>query len=168
MLSENMLMELNKQINEELYSAYLYQAMSAYVADVGYAGASVWLDHQAEEEMIHARKFYDYILERSGKIELLSIEKPPIDYGSLLDIFEAALKHEQHITGRINHLVSLARDEKDYATDNFLQWFVAEQVEEESTVSDIIAKLKLVGDHVGGLFQLDKELGTRVAPAPAV
>lgn len=165
MLSENMLNELNKQINEETYSAYLYQAMSAYIADVGYAGAATWLDHQAEEEMIHARKFYDYILERGGKIELHGIEKPPQDHGSLLDIFKAALEHEEHITGRINHLVSLARDEKDYATDNFLQWFVAEQVEEESTASEIIDKLELIGDHVGGIFQLDKELGSRGAPS---
>jgi ferritin len=150
-----------------MYSAYLYQAMSAYVADVGYAGAASWLDHQAEEEMIHARKFYDYILERGGKIKLLAIEEPPEDYGSLLDIFNAALDHEQHITGRINHLVSLARKEEDFATDNFLQWFVAEQVEEESTASDIIAKLKLIGEHIGGIFQLDKELGTRGAPSAA-
>jgi ferritin len=161
-----MLMELNKQINEEIYSAYLYQAMSAYVADVGYNGAAIWLDHQAEEEMIHARKFYDYILERGGKVKLLGIEEPPQDFGMLMDIFKAALTHEEHITGRINHMVSLARDEKDYATDNFLQWFVAEQVEEEATASDIIAKLELIGDHAGGLFQLDKELGTRSAPAP--
>lgn len=166
MLSENMLMELNNQINEEIYSAYLYQAMSAYVADIGYGGVSVWLDHQAEEEMIHARKFYDFILERGGKIKLLGIKEPPQDHGSLLDIFKGALAHEQHITGRINHLVSLARDEKDYATDNFLQWFVAEQVEEEATASDIIAKLELIGDHVGGIFQLDKDLGTRTAPSP--
>ncbi len=165
MLSENMLMELNKQINEEMYSAYLYQAMSAYVADIGYAGAAMWLDHQAAEEMIHTRKIYDYILERGGKIKLLAIEEPPQDHGSLMDIFKAALGHEEHITGRINDLVSLARDEKDYATDNFLQWFVAEQVEEEATASDIISKLDLIGDHVGGLFQLDKELGSRAAPS---
>jgi ferritin len=95
---------------------------------------------------------------------LLGIKEPPQDFGSLLDIFQAALKHEQHITGRINHLVSLARDERDYASDNFLQWFVAEQVEEESTASDIVDKLTIMGDHVGGLFQLDKDLGTRPMP----
>jgi ferritin len=161
-----MLEELNLQINEELYSAYLYQAMSAYIDDKGYSGVAHWLDSQAQEEMIHARKFYDFILERGGKVRLLGIKEPPEDFGTLLDIFNAALEHEQHITGRINHLVSLARDEKDYASDNFLQWFVAEQVEEESTASDIVDKLELIGDHVGGLFQLDKELGGRPMPSP--
>mgnify|MGYP006284614143 CR=1 FL=1 len=165
MLSDKMSEELNKQINEELYSAYLYQAMAAYADSEGYKGTSVWLDNQAQEEMIHARKFYDYILERGGNIKLHSIEGPPAEHGKMKDIFQAALKHEQHITGRINHLVSLAREEKDYASDNFLQWFVAEQVEEESSVGDILDKLELIGDHPGGLFQLDRELGTRQAPA---
>jgi ferritin len=160
-----MLGELNKQVNEELYSAYLYQAMSAYIDDKGYAGVAHWLDTQAQEEMIHARKFYDFILERGGRVKLIGIQEPPQEFGSLLEIFKAALKHEEHITGRINHLVSIARDEKDYATDNFLQWFVAEQVEEESTASDIVDKLTLIGDHVGGLFQLDKELAGRPMPS---
>jgi ferritin len=165
MISENILNELNKQVNEELYSAYLYQAMAAYVDLQGYKGASNWLDMQAQEEMVHARKFYDFILERGGKIKLMAIKEPPQEYGSLLDIFKAALAHEEHITGRINHLVSIARDEKDYATDNFLQWFIAEQVEEESTAQDIIDKLVMIDGHVGGLFQLDKELGMRI-PSP--
>lgn len=163
MISKNMLNELNKQVNEELYSAYLYQAMAAYADGQGYKGASTWLDTQAQEEMVHARKFYDFIIERGGKIKLMAIAEPPQEHGSLLDIFKAALGHEEHITGRINHLVSTARDEKDYASDNFLQWFVAEQVEEESNAQDIIDKLVLIDGHVGGLFQLDKELGTRIA-----
>jgi ferritin len=164
MLSENMLGELNKQVNEELYSAYLYQSMAAFADSEGYKGTSVWLDNQAQEEMIHARKIYDFILERGGKVKLLGIEEPPEEFGKILEIFEASLKHEEHITGRINHLVSIARDEKDYATDNFLQWFVGEQVEEESTVQDILDKLYLIGDHPGGIFQLDRELGTRGPP----
>jgi ferritin len=159
-----MLKELNGQVNEELYSAYLYQAMSAYAADKGLPGAAIWLDNQAQEEMIHARKIYDYILERGGRVKLLGIEEPPMDYGELIEIFKAALAHEEHITGRINFLVSLARKEDDFATDNFLQWFVAEQVEEEASVSEVLDKLELIGEHVGGMFQLDKELGTRQAP----
>lgn len=164
MLSDNMLNELNNQVNEELYSAYLYQAMSAYSADKGLPGVAIWLDNQAQEEMIHARKIYDYVLERGGKVRLLGIKEPPMEYGELLDIFKASLAHEQHITGRINFLVSMARKEDDFATDNFLQWFIAEQVEEESSVSEVIDKLELIGDHMGGIFQLDKELGTRQAP----
>jgi len=165
MISDNMLEELNKQVNEELYSAYLYQAMSAYANSKGYKGVAHWLDTQAQEEMIHARKFYDYILERGGRVRLLGIKEPPVDFGTLLDIFEAALAHEEHITGRINHLVNTAREERDHATDNFLQWFVAEQVEEESTASGIVDQLKLIGDNMGGIFQLDRELGTRPSPS---
>jgi ferritin len=160
-----MLQTLNEQITEENYSAYLYQSMSAYLDFKGLKGFSHWMDRQAQEEMIHARKFYDYILERGGQVKLESIKTPPHEFGTPLEIFEAALEHEEYITGKINDLVDLAQEVKDHATFNFLQWFIAEQVEEEATASEMVDKLKLISDHTGALFQMDKELGMRGAPS---
>ena len=161
MLSKKMLSELNKQINEELFSAYLYQAMSAHWAHEGFAGFAHWLDVQAKEETEHARKFYEYILARGDRVELASIEGPQKNWKDLLTTFKAALAHEEHITRRINSLADLAIKEKDHATLNMLQWFIAEQVEEEEQTSVIAQKLTKIKDHIGGLFQLDKELGKR-------
>jgi ferritin len=123
------------------------------------------MDMQAQEEMIHARKFYDYILERGGQVKLETIKAPPHEFGAPLEIFEAALQHEEYITGRINDLVDLAQEIRDHATFNFLQWFVEEQVEEEASASEKIDKLKLIGDHPGALFQMDSEMSARAAPS---
>jgi ferritin len=161
-----MLKVLNEQIIEETYSAYLYQSMAAYLDFKGLKGFSHWMDMQTQEELIHARKFYDYILERGGQVKLDTIKAPPHDFGTPLEIFEAALEHEEYITGKINDLIDLAQEVKDHATFNFLQWFVEEQVEEEATAGEMVDKLKLVGDHTGALFQIDKELSARPAPTP--
>ncbi|MFW3145374.1 MAG: ferritin [Thermoplasmatota archaeon] len=167
MLKDNMLKALNDQVREETYSAYLYQAMSAFCDFKGYRGFAHWFDIQAQEEQIHARKIYDFILERGGQVRLDTIKAPPFEFGTPLDMFKAALEHEEYITDRINGLVELSHDIRDHASFNFLQWFIAEQVEEEATASELVDKLTLIGDHTGALFQLDRELAGRPAPSAA-
>jgi ferritin len=122
---------------------------------------------QAQEEMVHAMKFYDFINERGGRVILEPIEAPPTDWDSPLATFEAVYEHEQKVTGLINELVELALEKHDHATNIFLQWFVSEQVEEEDSANDVVEKIKLVGDAKGGLFMLDRELGQRVFTPPA-
>ncbi len=158
---------LNEQINEELYSAYLYLSMSAYFLSINLNGFANWMRVQAQEELMHAMKFYDFINERGGRIRLLAAKEPPMEWESPLAAFEDACRHEQYISGRIDALVNLAAEEKDHATGIFLQWFVTEQVEEEASADEVVQKLKLMGDHRGGLFMMDRELGQRVFTAPA-
>ncbi|ADO76946.1 ferritin [Halanaerobium praevalens] len=162
MLKESIAKALNQQINAELYSAYLYQSMAAYFEDKSLAGFANWMDLQAEEEMAHARKIYDFVNERGGRVILEGIEKPKSSWESQLDVFKESLAHEEKITAMINDLVSLAAAEKDYATHSFLQWFVDEQVEEEDTVGEIVDKLELIGDSTQGLFMMDDKLAARV------
>ncbi len=160
MLSEKMCGELNQQIKEELFSSYLYLAMSAYFHSANLSGFAKWMEVQAMEELAHAKKFFDYIIERGARIALDAIEKPKGEWKSALDAFEAAYAHEKHITGRINHLMDTAIAGKDYASVAMLQWFVTEQVEEEAHASSIVEKLKMVSG-TNGIFYLDKELGKR-------
>lgn len=167
MLSKKMEEALNKQCNAELYSAYLYLSMSAYFQSTNLAGFANWMRVQAQEEMVHAMKFYDFVVERCGRALLKPIEGPPTEWKSPTDVFEQVYKHEQKVTGLINDLVNLAISEKDHATNNFLQWFVKEQVEEESSADDVLQKVKLVADHPQGIFMLDRELGSRVFTPPA-
>ncbi len=161
MLKEEMVEALNDQINEELYSAYLYLSMSSYFDSLGLKGFANWMMVQFKEEMDHAMKIYHYILYQGGKVVLKSIKAPPVEWDSPLHAFEETLKHEQHITERINYLVDLAERLKDRATFNFLQWYIDEQVEEEANDREIIDKLKLIDDSKNGLFMLDRELGQR-------
>lgn len=162
MLTPKMEAALNEQVKWELYSSYMYLSMSAYFADKGLPGCCHWMRMQAQEEMIHAMKFYDYILERGGKVQLMSIDQPPSEWKSVLDVFEATLEHERHVTALINGLVDVAISEKDHACNIFMQWFVEEQVEEEDSVGTVLNKLKLMGGDGSGLFMLDQELGKRV------
>ncbi|MCU0798394.1 MAG: ferritin [Candidatus Thermoplasmatota archaeon] len=161
MLGKKMMEELNKQINEELASAYIYQAMAAYFESEGWKGMALWMEKQAGEEQVHAKKFYDYINARGGRVRFQAIQEPPFSYKSPLDAFSAALKHEQHITARIDLLVDLARKDRDNATEIMLQWFVSEQVEEEEHATDVVEHLKKIKDSTGALFQLDHQLGKR-------
>lgn len=161
MISKEMQDALNKQINEEFFSAYLYLAMATYFDAEGLKGFANWMMVQYQEEMGHAMKIYNYLSSQGAKIELYAIKEPPHKWDSPLHAFEETLKHEQHITQCINDLVDLAEKLKDRATYNFLQWFVDEQVEEEENDRDIIDKLKLIGDNMSALFWLDKELGAR-------
>jgi ferritin len=161
MLSEKIAKELNKQINKEMYSAYLYLAMSAHFEQENLPGMASWMDVQAKEEMTHAFKIYHYILERGGKVKFKSIEEPKFDAEKPLDIFKAALDHEKYITSSIYDLMTLSREEKDYATELMLNWFVTEQAEEEDNVSTVIDMLDRARDSAGGLFMIDRELGQR-------
>lgn len=166
MLNKKIEEALNSQINAEMYSSYLYLSMSAYFESTGLSGFANWMRAQAQEELMHAMKFYDYVNERGGRVILGPIEAPLSEWESPLATFEATYEHEQKVTGLINDLVNLAMEEKDHATNTFLQWFVTEQVEEEASASEIVNKLKLIGDAPGGLFMLDRELGTRVLTMP--
>jgi ferritin len=168
MISKKMQDALNEQINKEFYSAYMYLAMSAYCNNLGLQGFAHWMRMQFEEESLHVTKMYDYILGQGGTVQLKTIEQPPEEYGSPLEVFEETLQHEQYVTGLIHKLMDLAVEEHDYATQTFLQWFVTEQVEEEATVSDIVAPLRMVGSDKGGLMMIDQQLKTRVAPTPPV
>ena len=161
MLKEKVEKALNEQVNKELFSAYLYQSMAAQAEHDGLAGVANWMDVQAEEEMFHARKIYDYINEQGGRVTLEAIEKPKTEFDSAKAMFEAALEHEQFITKSINDLVDLANKENDHATEIFLQWYVTEQVEEEDNVGSILDKLNLIGDKGRGIYMFDKELAER-------
>lgn len=161
MLDPKMHDALNDQINAEMFSAYLYLAMSAWCESINLQGSAIWFMSQAQEEMIHAMKFYNFILERGGEVELKPIEKPQKEWKTVMEAFEAAFEHEKYITGRINNLVNLAIELKDHASNQMLQWYVAEQVEEEDNVTTVIQKLKLVEATPGGLYMIDKELGLR-------
>lgn len=166
MLSEKMEDALNAQMNWEIYSAHIYLSMSSHFSQVGMSGISKWMYAQYQEEMFHAMKFFDYINEAGGHAKLGTIEAPEYSWESPLVAFEEALSHEQGVTARINDLANLAVEEKNHAVGIFLQWFIAEQVEEEDTVGDIVGKMKMVGDG-GGLFMLDRDLATRVFTPPA-
>jgi ferritin len=159
---------LNEQINAELYSAYLYQAMSAYFESINLKGAATWMTVQAQEEVSHAMRIYNYVFERGGRVILKGIKAPDESWESPLQVFEQAYEHETHVTSLINKLVDLAAKLSDHATNNMLQWFVAEQVEEEASADEVVQKLKLVGSDGGGLFMVDQELGQRTfTPASA-
>lgn len=165
MLSQKMQEALNEQVNAELYSAYLYLSMSAHCADINLDGFAHWLRMQYQEETSHGLKIFDFVVDRGARVALKPIEGPPSEWESPLAVFQAVLDHERHVTSLINKLVDLSIAESDHATNGFLQWFVAEQVEEEATADDILQKLKLMANAPGGLFMLDRELAQRPAAA---
>jgi len=152
MLSKTMEKALNEQINAEFYSSYMYLAMSTYFDSVGLPGAAQWMQAQVQEEWFHGMKFFRYVNERGGRVALKAIKQPPVDWKSTLHVFQDVLGHEQ----------------KDHASNIFLQWFVSEQVEEEANVGAVLDKLKLIGKDTTALFTLDAALGQRVfTPPPA-
>ncbi|HNY26839.1 MAG TPA: ferritin [Candidatus Sumerlaeota bacterium] len=164
MLSGTMQAALNSQLNAELFSSYLYLSMAANLESKNLKGMSHWFQVQAQEEMIHALKFYNFILDRGGKVNLAAIEGPQTDWAMPLLAFLTAQEHEAKVTGLINNLVDLAITEKDHASNAFLQWFVTEQVEEEASVLAVVESLKLSGDDSSGLFMIDKDLALRPQP----
>ena len=166
MINDKLQKALNEQITAELHSASIYLSMSAYFASLGLDGSAHWMRLQAQEELMHGMKFYDYMLVSGGRILMASVEGPATSWDSPLAAFEAALAHERLMTRRCNDLASLAIAEKDHATNNLVQWFVTEQVEEEANVENIVQKLKLLGRDGPGLFMMDRELKAR-ALAPA-
>ena len=161
MLTEKMQSALNGQMNAELYSSYLYLSMNAYFKSVNLDGFANWMYYQAQEELEHAMKFYDFVIQRGGRVQLTQIEAPPSEWNSPLSVFEDTLAHEQKVTGLINDLVEIANEEKDHASQIFLQWFVSEQVEEEDSVGGVLEQLKLMGEAQGGLFIMDREMAKR-------
>jgi ferritin len=163
MLSKKLQDAMNEQIKNELYSAYLYLSMSAYCEAANLPGFAHWMRMQAQEEEAHAMKFYDFIYERGGRVVLQAIDQPPFEFPSPLAVFEQTLEHEQKVTGMINDLYALAVEEKDYASQIFLQWFVTEQVEEEASATQILETLKMIGDKGHALIMLDRQLGSRGA-----
>lgn len=162
MLSSNMEAKLNEHLNAEFYSAHLYLSMAAYFNSIDLLGFAHWMKLQSEEEMSHAKRFYDFVDQLDGRVRLTEITAPPLEWESPLAVFEHTYTHEQEVSKRIHELVSLALSEKDHATNNFLQWFVAEQVEEESSVNTILKKLRFVGDSKVSLLMIDQELASRI------
>jgi len=167
MIGQRMQKAMNEQIMHETGSAYLYFSMAAYFHANGLDGMAQWMKAQAQEELGHALRFFHHINDRGGRIELLGIEKPQAEWASPLAAFQAALGHEEFITGKIDELMKIAREENDNAAAIMLQWFVTEQVEEEDSVSKVIDTLQLVGESGHGLLMADRELGQRVSgPLP--
>ncbi|HEX9114776.1 MAG TPA: ferritin [Anaerolineae bacterium] len=161
MLGKPVLAALNDQIKAELYSSYIYLAMSAHFESANLTGFAHWMRVQAKEELGHALKFYDYIHEQGAAVTLQAIDQPPTSYGTPLAVFQAVLEHEKKVTGLIHNLVATATKETDYATQNLLVWFVNEQVEEERNASQIVEELKMVGDSGASLFLVDRQLAAR-------
>jgi Ferritin-like protein len=161
MLSKKMTTALNGQIVAELYSSYLYVSMSAWLQSEGHLGAAKWMGLQAREEVYHADKFYQYILDRGGLVKLGAIEAPPAKWKTPLEVFEDAYAHEQKVTALINNLMTLAKAENDHASEIFLQWFVTEQIEEEASTLEVAQKYKLAAGQGAAIFMIDQELGTR-------
>jgi ferritin len=161
MIAKSVEEALNKQVNREFYSAYLYLAMSSYFENENLKGFAHWMRVQAGEEKAHAIKIFDYIIQRGGKAELAPIEAPKAKWSSAGKVFDEAYAHEQKVTGMINALVELSAREKDYATFEMLNWFVKEQVEEEKQVSEVLAQIKMVGDTPGHLLYIDRHVGKR-------
>ena len=168
MLNEKMEKEFNEQINKELFSAYLYLDMKSRFSEMNLKGFVNWMDVQVQEEKAHAMGMYDYVLERGGKVELLAIDKPEVEGKTPLEIFEQVLKHEEFVTSRINHLMDVADEVRDRAALSFLDWYLKEQVEEESNVGGVLATLRLIGEDKKALLMLDKDLATRTFVAPVI
>lgn len=158
----------NDQINKEYYSAYLYLAMKTVFAEMNLPGFVNWFDIQVQEEKAHAVGMYDYVLERGGHVELLAIDKPELKGKTTVEIFKQVLEHEKYVTSRINAVYDVAEELKDRAAMLFLNWYIKEQVEEEASASDVLAKVERLGDDVTALLDLDKELAARVFNPPII
>lgn len=168
MINEKVAKVLISQINKELYSAYLYLSMSAYFSNIGLLGFANWMKVQVQEEQAHAMLMYDFLINRGERITLGTIEAPPDDWKSPLLVMETVLSHEIYVTSLINNIMAVAEENKDRATLSYFNWFIDEQVEEESNSQDIISKLKLIGDDKSALFMLDKDLAARVFNPPVI
>ena len=163
MINKTMQDAMNEQINKEMFSSYLYLSMAAYFEGRNLPGFANWMRLQAEEEREHAMKFYDFILERGGRVELKAIEAPKSEWGSNLEVVEEVAAHEALVTASINSLYELALKEKDYPAQIMLQWFITEQVEEESSAAEVLASLKMIEARETAVLQLDHKLAKRTA-----
>lgn len=160
-LEDKMVKALNEQINKEIFSAYLYFSMAAYFDSLNLDGFAKWMKVQSKEELSHAQKIYDYIYDKDGTVELDKIDKPTKSWDSPLSAFKEAYNHELTVTRSIDDLVDLAKEIHDHATENFLQWFVAEQIEEEANTKKIVDTLEMIGDNKTALFMFNGQLGSR-------
>ncbi len=161
MISDTLREEINEQIKYEMYSAYMYLAMSAWCAERNLSGFARWMNLQAQEEVDHAMRFFNFLLERGGRIELQALDAPPVDYGTPLAVMEKSLEHEKFVSSRIHHLYKLAVEEGDYPAQVMLQWFVSEQVEEEASIDEIVERMKMFGSDGTSLLMVDTQLGAR-------
>ncbi|RLL86901.1 ferroxidase [Mesotoga sp. H07pep.5.4] len=161
MITARMEKEINNQIKAEFESAFIYMSMAAWSHKNGYFGAENFMWKQAKEEEEHAMKFIQYLKDVDATAEIPGIEKPNGEYESLLDVFEKGLEHEKYITSRIHNLAKISEEEGDYATNDFIQWYVTEQVEEERNFRDVVKRLKMVGNQANGIFMIDSQLGER-------
>lgn len=160
-IKDKVVKAINKQINAELYSSYLYLAMAAYFVAANLKGFAQWMKVQSREENAHAMKFFEYVLERGGEVVLAKIDEPPAEWKSALGAFEDVYAHELKVTSLINDLLKTAKAEDDTATESLLKWYIDEQVEEEANAVEVLAKLKAIKEAPAGLYMLDKELGER-------
>lgn len=160
-ISDKVQKAINDQINMELDSEYTYLAMAAYFDRNAFNGFAHWMHLQSQEEHEHAMRFYHYLHDRDGRVELQALEKPSSDFASPLEVFKQSLENERKVTKSIYDLLELAQKEKDHATVSMLKWFIDEQVEEEKSAGDMVDKLTLAGDHPGSLLILDQEAGNR-------
>ena len=167
MMSQKLKDAINAQINAEIWSAYLYLAMSMDAEAKGYKGVANWFYVQFQEEQDHARIFMNYLNSREAKVELLPIDPVPATWNSVLDMFKQTLEHEKKVTGLIQNLMTIAKEDKDYASENRLIWFIDEQVEEEESARDMIASVEAVEGNKYGMYMLDKELAARVYNPPS-
>jgi ferritin len=161
MISNKMADRINLQINREMYSAYLYLAMAAAMTEKGYLGIGRWLTIQYHEEMFHAMKFAKYLEDQGAAVKYAQIDTPVFSETGVKEIFQHILRHEQSVTASIREMVELARAEKDYATENLLQWYIDEQIEEEKNDTEILQTIDLLGNSAQGLYMLNIELGKR-------
>jgi ferritin len=157
---------INLQINREMYSAYLYLAMAARMNEAGYKGVGTWLTVQYHEEMFHAMKFVSYLGDQGAAVKFAKIDEPAFEEKEIKALFQHILKHEQFVTSSLREIMVMAKDEKDYATEGLLQWYIDEQVEEEKNDSEILQTIELLGNNLHGLFMLNIELGKRANGAP--
>lgn len=167
MISNKMCKALNDQVNAELFSSYLYLSMSSWFSERSLSGFASWMRVQAQEELSHGMKIYDYILERGGKVEFFAIKQPESTWKTAVEVVEEVAKHEAKVTALVNDLVDVALGKKDHAANIFLQWFVAEQVEEEASVGEVFERMKMIDGDSAGMFAMDMELSKRVFTAPA-
>jgi len=161
MINERMLTAINKQIKNELESSYLYLSMTTYFHSESLDGMAHWMRCQTHEEIVHAMKFYNFIIDRGAQVKLMDLSRLKTNWASPIEAWEDTYKHEQQITGNINDLITIAREEKEYASEPLLAWFVEEQVEEEANVSKVVEQLEILGNDKPGLIMLDRELGGR-------
>jgi ferritin len=156
---------MNEQIKHEMESFYIYMSMAAYFHAENLDGMAHWMRSQAHEEMVHAMKFFDHINDRGGTVKLMDLKQLKTEWSSPLEAWEDAYEHEQFISGKINEIMSVVREEKDYPAEPLADWFVNEQIEEEANTSKIAAEMQRIENSKGGLFMMDRELGNRPFPA---